>query len=318
VGTKSFLERREVLPATVYDYQKRYNLYTLFCRRRRLVHKKPNDVDTALVELLTEMYFDGLSAAEGSKLLAAVLFMQGLPKGLTILPRSRSAIGGWTRLAPLKSRLPLPWLVVVLMIAEMVKAGQREAALMTAVAFCFYLRPSEAVGLTEQCLVPPVGSGRSRARCWCLVLHPEEDGVASKTGQYDESLLADSTAFPFMPEVLRFLQSRKSGRCLLFGLTYAQWRAAFVASFLPLALEEFGSPVLHQLRHGGASHEMMTGARDILGVQKRGRWGSVRSLRRYEKGGRVGQLLSKLPKETLDEAEELAGRIGKILVSGSV
>ena len=62
----------------------------------------------------------------------------------------------------------------------------------------------------------------------------------------------------------------------------------------------------------------MTGARDILGVQKRGRWGSVRSLRRYEKGGRVGQLLSKLPKETLDEAEELAGRIGKILVSGSV
>ena len=142
--------------------------------------------------------------------------------------------------------------------------------------------------------------------------------MASKTGQYDESLLADSTAFPFMTEVLRFLHLRKSGTGLLFRLTYAQWRTAFVASFLPLALEELGSPVLHQLRHGGASHEMMTGARDIVGVQKRGRWGSVRSLRRYEKGGRVGQLLGKLRKESLEMAEELAGRIGKILIGGSV
>ena len=42
--------------------------------------------------------------------------------------------------------------------------------------------------------------------------------------------------------------------------------------------------------------------RDLVSIQKRGRWRAMASVRRYEKGGRLAQLLSKLP----DTTQELA------------
>ena len=40
-------------------------------------------------------------------------------------------------------------------------------------------------------------------------------------------------------------------------------------------------PVLHQLRHSGPSIDIALRVRDLGGVQKRGRWGAVESVRRY-------------------------------------
>ena len=54
-------------------------------------------------------------------------------------------------------------------------------------------------------------------------------------------------------------------------------------------------PVLYMLRHGGASHDAMTGARGLRDIQDRGRWLTERSVVRYKKGGRVNQLLQGLP-----------------------
>ena len=61
---------------------------------------------------------------------------------------------------------------------------------------------------------------------------------------------------------------------------------------------------LHPYRwgHGRASMDFWEKHRDLVSIQKRGRWRAMASVRKYEKGGCLAQLLSKLP----DTTQELA------------
>ena len=107
----------------------------------------------------------------------------------------------------------------------------------------------------------------------------------------------------------------------IFNITYRQWNAQYAAAARQLKLENFGSdgthllPVLHQLRHGGASHELVTGRREISALAKRGRWGWWLRYegRRYEKGGRLTEVVSRLTPAQVDLAELCQSHIGAIL-----
>ena len=103
----------------------------------------------------------------------------------------------------------------------------------------------------------------------------------------------------------------------LVPLSHRAWAAAFERSGWRLKLEKLGPPVLYQLRHGGASHEALTGFRPISGIKHRGRWLSDTSVRRYEKGGRVNQVLSEPPEKLRRHADACALRIGSILCGTS-
>ena len=61
--------------------------------------------------------------------------------------------------------------------------------------------------------------------------------------------------------------------------------------------DNLGDVHLYQLRHGGASHDSAGGFRSLEDVRRRGRWRSWASVRRYEKGSRIGQVLLKLPED---------------------
>lgn len=58
----------------------------------------------------------------------------------------------------------------------------------------------------------------------------------------------------------------------------------------------------YRLRHGGASMDYWEKHRSIVEIQKRGRWRATASVRRYEKGGRLSQLLNSLPSHTQELA----------------
>lgn len=73
--------------------------------------------------------------------------------------------------------------------------------------------------------------------------------------------------------------------------------------------------MLYQLRHGGASHELLTGFRDVPGPMKRGRWKTLASVRRYEKGGRVHQQVHQAPRDVVLRGRNLVTRIGRLLVA---
>ena len=68
------------------------------------------------------------------------------------------------------------------------------------------------------------------------------------------------------------------------------------------------SVVLYTGRHSGASIDRSNGT-DLLSVQRRGRWRTLASVRRYEKAGLLQRALGKVSPSDLKVAERAAERL---------
>ncbi|CAK0856369.1 unnamed protein product [Prorocentrum cordatum] len=270
----------------------------------------PADADGALVAWLNEQFFEGEPLATGTKMLAALgHLLPGVPRGAPELRRSRRALQGWRRHNPASSRLPLPWPVTAALAKEMLARGQLAAAGATLMAFVLLLRPAEALRLAGGCLVAPVSGGAPNRRKWPVVLHPRERGLTSKVGAQDECMVFDNPEFELVVPMLVSLQRTVAEGRPLFPLRSALWHEAARSAARRL-FPSFVAPALYQLRHGGASHEALTEVRSTEGLVRRGRWHSLRSVKRCEKGGRVNQVLRSLTPEELNAALEAERRLG--------
>ena len=199
---------------------------------------------------------------------------------------------------------------------ELAASGRRDMAAATMLTFVFMLRPAETMRLQGQDLVAPVPLGARARQKWSLVLHPLERGVTSKTGEFDDTLLLDNPEFAWMGDVLSLLQEQ-AGRGPLWRFSQSSWVEHFRAAGMRLGLTRLGPPILYQLRHGGASHEALTGFRDAWQLQQRGRWRSETSVRRYAKGGRVNQVLALLDAQLLRHARGCECCVGNLLLGKS-
>jgi len=191
--------------------------------------------------------------------------------------------------------------------------GLVAAATATVLAFVLYLRPSELLSLRVSSVVRPVKGGPRHLSKYSILLFPAELEARSKTKDYDISLLLDNPEFGWMEQVLDQLVLGRHPEQPLFALSMKSWTRAFNQASAALGLETLGPPVLYQLRHGGASHEMLTNAREFGDIKKRGRWESDRSLKRYAKGGRVQEQLQRLRPVQQAQALGCAGTIGSTL-----
>ena len=99
----------------------------------------------------------------------------------------------------------------------------------------------------------------------------------------------------------------------LFRLSQTQLGYQFRQACHHLQLPEI--PTLYQLRHGGASWDFAAGRRTLAEVQRRGRWRAPASVRRYEKGGRAGEQLNRLPPRLRAHAVVCASHIFGIVDS---
>ena len=310
----TFLEEQSVTAPTRDDYERRRQAFSQWAAQRNISLGTPTEVDQALVLFFHEEFLDGGESSDAWKLMAALAFVRpDLATRLGRLPRAARAAKGWSRLAPARSRLPLPWPVVCLIVEEMCNRGLVVYAWLTALTFALYLRPREALDLVQSQLIPPGFTTATRMHVWCVVLHMFERQTPSKTGVFDESLLVDSACFPWMTILVAELHRRTPAGHRLFPVTYAQWNYHFKAVVGSLGLGSLGSLSLHQLRHGGASHELYAAARPLKDIQKRGRWATDAALRRYAKGGRVQEQLHRLPRALQLRAERAFTRIGATL-----
>ncbi|CAK0903427.1 unnamed protein product, partial [Prorocentrum cordatum] len=291
--------------ATRADYQRRQAAFSLWACQRGHSLVTPAEVDNALVLFFHEEFLDGGESSDAWKLMAALAFVRSdLGPRQGRLPRAARAAKGWSRLAPPRSRLPLPWPVVCLIVETLCRRGLVVYARLTALTFGLYLRPRETLDLAQSQLIPPGFTTATAMHHWCVVLHLFERQTPSKTGVFDESLLVDSTCFPWMPGLVQELHRRTPAGHRLFPVTYAQWNYHFKAVVVELGLQVLGNLTLHQLRHGGASHELYAAARPLRDIQKRGRWATDAALRRYAKGGRVQEQLHRLPRALQLRAEQ--------------
>ena len=99
----------------------------------------------------------------------------------------------------------------------------------------------------------------------------------------------------------------------LFVVEQARMSSVFKQVVNELRLEDVGIVHMYQLRHGGASMDAASGARSLEEVRRRGRWQSWHSVRRYEKGARVNEVLHRLPEATRDRALRCSELLGDVV-----
>ena len=309
------LQKAVVTPAAATRYRVLFLRLLTWALQWGLVLNTQEAVETNLPLYFEEQYAEDEPVSTGDYVLAAFIFF--LPQygtnALCGLPLCRQSLRGWRRKKPASSRLPLPWEVVAMMANWMIGQGRWTSAVLMLTMFQAYLRPGEPFKIRVGDVVKPVFGSSSRH--WALILHPLEIGVASKTRAFDETSVIDGPVFQFLgPALERLVRGRHPDEPL-----FVETAQGFLALFREAAeffdLDTCISRVIpYRLRHGGASFDIISGARTLPEVGKRGRWRIAASVRRYEKGGRVGQLLARLPEAKRTHSLLCAERVGDVVL----
>ena len=134
---------------------------------------------------------------------------------------------------------------------------------------------------SEACYSLPA---RGRYRKWGLLLAPDSLGQRTKTGQTDDTvMIGDISSTVWVSECFALYMASITDE-LFPTITLNKYER-----LVTLALKDLqyapGTMTPHTLRHAGPSNDRFHGRRDLTAVQKRGRWKTKESVRRYEKSG---------------------------------
>ncbi|CAK0799614.1 unnamed protein product, partial [Prorocentrum cordatum] len=254
-------------------------------------------IDLALAEWMLSQYLEGVDHWRGVQMLAALQWSD--PRlgrdGSASLPAARQTLRGWKVLTPPRARLPLPEELVAAIACELVLMGQWEAAACAVLSMVFYMRPGEWERVLVRRAAPPRAAGSLALRHWALLLHPHEgeEAKASKTAEFDESLVLDLDCDQWLSGVLHRLVAGRSGGEPLFRIAVAEFAALFRRAARRLGVTP--DPVPYLLRFTGASRDFVNQLRPLREVKRRGRWKTDASVRRYGKGGRLSEQFARLP-----------------------
>ena len=316
VEDMSLLQRASVGPRT-----QRYYMTMLRTLQVVLVARsvpQPNseeEWDLAVNLVMTLLFLDGAAASVGEKLLAAVLWahphLNRMAGGR--MPVTRQALRGWRRVAPPGGRLPLPLPVIHMLVMWLLTRALPAAALYVLLLTELYLRPSEPLLLRPEDVIPGHPRAAGLSRFTSVLLHPFEQGVPSKSQEFDQSVMFDLPRHQFVATAVLDLSRRQAGQSLLLDLEPGQVRDLLNEASQTLQLEPLGALDLYRFRHSGASVDFALHARRLEEIQRRGRWRSARSVRRYEHGARLNELFARLAPEVRLFAEEASAALPGVL-----
>ena len=144
---------------------------------------------------------------------------------------------------------------------------------------------------------------------WAILLHPRELMVPGKTGGYDQAAVLDT--HPWLHDFLTMLTLKRvptdrlwphSPQSIILGFNQA--------------VEILGLSHLHlcrySLRHGGASHDFLSGLRPIADVKNRGHWMSDMSIQRYTKPARALRELARMDPLVVKYGKKVADNLSKV------
>ena len=180
---------------------------------------------------------------------------------------------------------------------ELCRAGMLLLGIMVATIFLAYLRPSGALGLTSRSLSPPI--------------FPSKEGQRSKTGKADDIFLSERRHAQWMDRAYRVLTEKGSGEPLS-GCTFLDFASALVTACQGRNLRVAGC----QMRLSGASMNRADGPRSLDAAQERGRGHAQRSVRRYEKHGRLSEGWRSLSANRPSYSEKCDKLLEGIIVKG--
>ena len=294
----TLLERKAIGAASEKMYQKEMQAFLDYAQCRGLDVSKAETVDKLMVQYMNLCYLGGHQAFVGDRLIASWLHHhpQYSKAGVKRIPRALRCLKGWRRLCPGRSRVPYPLAIWCGVACLMMEAGFPKMAVFVMLALSTYSRPSELLRLRRFSLIPPA-TGVTGS--WSLLLSPEELQQASKTGDYDVSVLLDSPYTNcWVTNVLKSLKKGASS-ARLWDFDYSQYLAVFkrCAKKMDIPLEPYHS------RHSGPSIDRSRKYRSQLEVQKRGQWKSNKSVVRYEKAARLARTWEQIPTKTKEYSQ---------------
>ena len=213
-------------------------------------------------------------------------------------------------MVPQRARRPLPWSVVAGIAVHMAEQGHFAMSLAWLTMFDCYLRPGECLDLEVNQVLPSPGvDGMMQT---ALLLHPDERGIASKTGELNESVLLHKQRLgSLLSQWARHRRILKHSA--LWGFTLAQLRKQFLEASQAYCLQPW-KPVLYMARHSGASWDRLNEVRPLNEVQRRGRWRSEATVRRYEKRALVQQVYLSLPAAQRKMAHRASTKVEELMV----
>ena len=173
--------------------------------------------------------------------------------------------GGWQprRLRP-QQRLPLPIEALGVIMMELIVKGKPQLAVRLFVSSTWRVLDSES----KAAIVPPQIGGGGRFQNCAILLHPTEDGMPGKTGVFDATVVIDSD--PWISQHLASLIQGKQPNDSLWSDPHHVLITNYRKVTEMLGLQSLGS-CLYTLRHGGATHDIVTRRRSTLEVKQRGR-----------------------------------------------
>ena len=307
-ATSGWLESQSVSAKTRASYREALDRFHGWCHRCGLTLRGDETVDAALVQFFTSEYFKGAHPSRGERTLAALMMLEPefSQMGRRRVPRAWRALRGWKKLTPTVTRKPMPWPFWCGMASVM---GRQRPTMAAFVLMCVsgYFRPSELLSIRRCDLIAPA---TGVLRHWSVLLFPEEENRASKTGQFNDSVMMDDERIAFL-EVVWLALAKPADLTLMWDFDYHDFLAAFKR-----AAKELRVPTTcpYQMRHSGPSIDLADGRRSIAEAQRRGRWAQPRSMGRYERRARLAAEWAKVPEEARRQCEGAAARLEAVVL----
>ena len=160
---------------------------------------------------------------------------------------------------------------------------------------------SELLSLSTDSLVPPAPETGSS---WSLLLHPSSMGAKSKIGESNETIILNSRRLAFIISALRVMYEAGKSAQPLWPCDYATFYRLLTETGRPLGI----SLVPYSMRHSGVTIDRASRARSQEEAQRRGRWKQATSMRRNEKGGRLGDSWRQLRRDVQDHCQMMKAR----------
>ena len=260
-------------------------------------------LDSLLTEYLHTMWYNRRTKSDAHRLYHGVILY--LQHAKHQLPTSKLCLKGWNRLKPSVSYPPFTWEIAVLVAVQMTRSGWFPMAVGVLLSFHCYLRVGELVNIhfTD---VADTGDYRLGRANHTMSIRLRK----TKTGPNQWVTLTH----PDVISLLRCLMQGIADSSLdppLFRFSPARFRCCLRQSVCTLGLSHIHY-VPHSLRHGGATHDFLSGV-PLETVLAKGRWQSTKSARHYIQAGRSILLSTTVPQRQYDQALEFSQNIIKSL-----
>ena len=211
-----------------------------------------------------------------------------------------------------QSRDPCPEDTLFVVLEKMLDAGLVDSAVAAALQYDVYACPSEITELlTAQVIKPRPGAGKAFASTWSINFGPSDIGIRSKTGEQDDVVKMGGSGREFTTDIVRAWHLHVGKHELFFPhLSLARLEADLGAAATSLGLEALHLTP-HVIRHSGPSNDRYLKRVSRQEAGRRGRWGSDKSLNRYEKHGKLLRQIQKVPADVFKKAVNAKKRFSK-------